>query len=104
MSLRERIVHCEHSAAKKPVTKGSMTFGMPSLWAFPAAADYTILEMAKAAPKSKSAKEALIESVTRMRAEARERMSKDEFRQMEENVHQLANKVRASRGPKRETA
>ncbi len=46
----------------------------------------------------------LIESVTRMRAEARERMSEDEFRQADEKVHQLANKVRASRGRKRETA
>ncbi len=60
--------------------------------------------MAKAAHKSKSALDTLIESVTRIRAEARERMSEDEFRQADEKVHQLANKVRASRGRKRETA
>lgn len=60
--------------------------------------------MAKTAPKSKSALDTLIESVTRLRAEAKERMSEDEFRQADEKVHQLANKVRASRGRKRETA
>jgi len=60
--------------------------------------------MAKAAPKSKSALDTLIDSVTRIRAEAKERMSEDEFRQVEEKFHQLANKVRASRGRKRETA
>ena len=60
--------------------------------------------MAKAAPKSKSALNTLIESVTRLRDEARERMSEDEFRQADEKVHQLANKVRASRGRNRETA
>lgn len=60
--------------------------------------------MAKTAPKSKSALDTLIDSVTRVRAEARDRMSEDEFRQVEEKVHQLANKVRASRGRKRETA
>jgi len=60
--------------------------------------------MAKAAPKSKSALDTLIDSVTRIRAEAKERMSEGEFRQVEEKFHQLANKVRASRGRKRETA
>jgi hypothetical protein len=60
--------------------------------------------MAKSAAKSKSALDALVESVTRFRAEAKERMSEDEFRQADEKVHQLANKVRASRGRKRETA
>ncbi len=60
--------------------------------------------MAKTAPKSKSALDTLIESVTRLRAEAKERTSEDEFRQADEKVHQLANKVRASRGRKRETA
>jgi hypothetical protein len=60
--------------------------------------------MAKASPKSKSALDTLVESVTRIRNEARERMSDDEFRQADEKVHQLANKVRASRGRKRETA
>ncbi len=60
--------------------------------------------MAKAAPKSKSAIDTLVESVTRIRAEARERMSEEEFREVEERFHRLANKVRASRGRKRETA
>jgi CII-binding regulator of phage lambda lysogenization HflD len=60
--------------------------------------------MAKSGSKSKSAFDTLVESVTRIRAEAKERVSEDEFRQMEEKVHQLANKVRASRGRKRETA
>lgn len=60
--------------------------------------------MPKAAPKTKSSRDLLIESVNRIRDEARERMSDDEFRQVEEKVHQLANKVRASRGRKRETA
>jgi hypothetical protein len=60
--------------------------------------------MAKSVPKSKSALDTLVESVTRIRAEAKERMSEDEFRQVEEKFHQLANKVRASRGRKRETA
>ena len=46
----------------------------------------------------------LIESVNRLRSEAKERMSEDEFREMEDKVHQLANKVRASRGRKSETA
>jgi PHD/YefM family antitoxin component YafN of YafNO toxin-antitoxin module len=60
--------------------------------------------MAKAATKAKSARETLIESVTRIREEARRRMSEDEFREVEEKVHELANKVRASRGRKRKTA
>jgi hypothetical protein len=60
--------------------------------------------MVKSSNKSKSALDTLIASVTRIRAEAKERMSDDEFRQADEKVHQLANKVRASRGGKRETA
>ena len=60
--------------------------------------------MPKSAPESKSARETLIASVTRIREEARQRMSKEEFRHVEEKFHELANKVRASRGRKRETA
>jgi hypothetical protein len=60
--------------------------------------------MAKVPSKSKSALDTLVESVTRIRAEARDRMSEDEFRQADEKVHQLANKVRASRVGKREKA
>ncbi len=53
--------------------------------------------MPKSTSKSKPALDTLVESVTRIRAEAKERMSEDEFRQVEEKFHQLANKVRASR-------
>ena len=53
--------------------------------------------MPRPSPKSKPALDTLIETVTRIRAEAKERMSEDEFRQADEKVHQLANKVRASR-------
>lgn len=60
--------------------------------------------MPKAAAKPKSALDTLMESVNRLRSEAKERMSDDEFREMEDKVHQLANKVRASRGRKSETA
>jgi len=60
--------------------------------------------MPKAAAKPKSARETLMETVTRIREEARQRMSEDEFRQVEDEVHELANKIRASRGRKRETA
>jgi len=60
--------------------------------------------MAKSATKTKSALETLIDSFSRLREEARQRMPEEEFRQAEENFHKLANKVRASRGRKRETA
>jgi len=60
--------------------------------------------MPKTAAKPNSAREALIETVTRIREEARQRMSEDEFREVENKVHELANKVRASRGRKRKTA
>lgn len=45
-----------------------------------------------------------METVNRIREEARQRMSEDEFRQVEDRAHELANKVRASRGRKRKTA
>jgi len=60
--------------------------------------------MSKSPPKPKSPLDTLIDSVSRIRAEAKERMSEDEFREVEEKFHQLANKVRASRARKRETA
>ena len=60
--------------------------------------------MPKAAPKSKSALDTLVQSFTRLRDEAKDRMSEDEFREAEKKFHELANKVRASRGRKRETA
>jgi hypothetical protein len=46
----------------------------------------------------------LIESVTRLREDAKERMSDEDLRRADEKFHQLANKVRASRAGKRETA
>jgi hypothetical protein len=65
---------------------------------------YTWVGMPKSPSKAKAALDTLVDSVTRIRAEAKERMSEEEFRQVEEKFHQLANKVRASRGRKRETA
>lgn len=48
--------------------------------------------------------ETLVDSFTRLHEEARQRMSEEEFRQADDKFHELANKVRASRGRKRETA
>ncbi len=81
-----------------------MTFGIPASIGFLLRVGYTEIVMPKAASKSKSARDTLIESLTRLRAEAKERMSEAEFRKMEDQVHELANKVRASRGRKSETA
>ena len=81
-----------------------MTFGTPEAVGSGSAVRYTNEVMAKAAPKPKSAMDTLIESVSRLRTEAKERMSEEEFRQAEEKFHELANKVRASRGRRRETA
>jgi hypothetical protein len=60
--------------------------------------------MGKPAAKPKSARETLVESINRIREEARQSMSEERFREIEEKVHELANKVRASRGRRRETA
>lgn len=60
--------------------------------------------MAKAAPNSKSAMDALIDSVSRIRSEAKEQMSEEEFRQAEKKFDEVVSRVRASRGRKRETA
>jgi len=60
--------------------------------------------MAKAAPKPKAAMDTLIDSFSRIVSEAKERMSDEEFRQAEEKVEAVVNKVRASRGQRRETA
>jgi hypothetical protein len=60
--------------------------------------------MAKPVTKSKSAMETLVDSFSDLRDEAKQRMSEDEFREAEKKFHELANKVRASRGRKRETA
>jgi hypothetical protein len=69
-----------------------------------AGVNYNDLVMAKTTSKSKSAMDTLIESVSRLRSEAKERMSKEEFRQAEEKFDEVVSRVRASRGLKRETA
>jgi len=53
--------------------------------------------MAKSPPKSKSAMDKLVESFSRLRAEAKERMSDEEFRWAEEGVDQIVARVRARR-------
>lgn len=82
---------------------GRMTLGMRDRLGFPPGVNYTCGKMPKSS-KPKSAFDALVESVCNLRAEAKERMTEEEFRHAEEKLHELANKVRASRGRKRETA
>jgi hypothetical protein len=53
--------------------------------------------MAKSVNKPKSAMDKLVESFFKLRAEAKERMSEEEFREAERNFNQLARKVRARR-------
>ncbi len=53
--------------------------------------------MAKSAPKPKSAMDALVESFSRVVAEAKERMSPEEFREAERKFDEVVNRVRASR-------
>ena len=53
--------------------------------------------MAKPAPKSKSAMDKLVESFCRLRAEAKERMSGEEFRRGEEGFDRIVARVRARR-------
>ena len=62
--------------------------------------------MPKAAPTQKSTMDTLVDLVSRVRSEARARMSAEEFRQAEEKFDEIVDKVRAraSRGRKRETA
>jgi len=83
-----------------------MPLGMLYAIGFPARVNYTWLCMTKAAPKSKSAMEALVDSFSDLVEEARERMSPEEFRQAEKEFDQIVDKVkaRASRGGRRETA
>jgi hypothetical protein len=56
-----------------------------------------VLPMAKSPPKSKSAMDKLVESFSRFRAEAKERMSDEEFRWAEEGFDQIVARVRARR-------
>jgi outer membrane protein assembly factor BamD (BamD/ComL family) len=60
--------------------------------------------MSKPAPKSKSAMDKLVDSFSELVAEAKERMSDEEFRQAEKKFDEIISRVRASRGGRRETA
>jgi hypothetical protein len=53
--------------------------------------------MPKSTKKPKSAMDKLVESFLKLRAEAKERMSEEEFREADRQFHELANKVRARR-------
>ncbi len=54
--------------------------------------------MLKPAAKSESATDKLVESFIRLRAEAMERMSDEEFRRAEEGFDRIVARVRARRG------
>ena len=62
--------------------------------------------MAKAAPKSKSAMDTLVDAFSDLVEGAKERMSPEEFRQAEKEFDEIIDKAkaRASRGGRRETA
>jgi hypothetical protein len=62
--------------------------------------------MAKSAPKSKSAMDALVDSFSDLVADAKKRMSPEEFRQAEKEFDEIIDKARARapRGGRRETA
>jgi hypothetical protein len=62
--------------------------------------------MAKAATKSKSAMDELVDSFSDLVEDARERLSPEEFSKAEKEFDEIINKakVRASRGGRRETA
>jgi len=53
--------------------------------------------MAESAPKSVSAMDKLVESFSRLRAEAKERMSDEEFRRADEGFDRIVARVRARR-------
>ena len=59
--------------------------------------DYTQSSVPKSTKKPKSAMDKLVESFLKLRAEAKERMSEEEFREADRQFHELANKVRARR-------
>ena len=65
-----------------------------------------LVSMAKAAPKSKTAMDKLVDSFSDLVEDARERMSAEEFQQAEKKFDEIIDKVkaRASRGGRRETA
>jgi len=49
----------------------------------------------KATKKKNSARGALVESLMRLREEARQRMTPEEFEEADRRVHELADRVRA---------
>jgi hypothetical protein len=62
--------------------------------------------MPKAASKPKSAMDTLVDSFSDLVADAKKRMSPEEFRQAEKEFDEIVDKARAraSRGGRRETA
>jgi hypothetical protein len=60
--------------------------------------------MATTVGKSKSAMDSLTDSFSDIVSQAKKRMSEKEFQRAEEKFDQIAKKVRASRGRRRETA
>ncbi len=60
--------------------------------------------MATRVEKPKSAMDSLADSFNDIVSQAKERMSEKKFKHAEEKFDQIAKKVRASRGRRRETA
>ncbi len=60
--------------------------------------------MATSAEKPKSAMDSLNKNFNDIVSQAKKRMSPEDFKRAEEKFDQIANKVRASRGQRRETA
>jgi hypothetical protein len=50
--------------------------------------------MAEPKAKSKSAMDVLVDSFMRLRSEAKQRMSEEEFKEAERKVHELADRIR----------
>jgi hypothetical protein len=53
--------------------------------------------MQKSVPKPKSAMDTLVEAFLDLRADAKERMSEEEFREVERKFDELVRKIRARR-------
>jgi hypothetical protein len=81
-------------------------FGNIEYLGFSRAVNYTYLVMAKSAPKPKSAMDTLVDSFSDLVADAKKRMSPEEFRRAEKEFDEIVDKAkaRASRGGHRETA
>lgn len=60
--------------------------------------------MATRVEKTKSAMETLAKSFDSIVSEAKKRMAENEFKQAEKKFDEVASRVRASRGRRRETA